>query len=346
MRKKMFTYQKFTYITFSFLLISFSTAQNADTTLVEEESGKEMYTSVDVSFTQDKGNTDQLSLYYGFNYTLIGDFGPFKDSEFLFDFSRNDDQLDGESFTDDQSLTLMFDVWANQRISPFLFFQQSFDNIIGLEDRMNYGLGTKVRLPLGLSVSYAFLFEKEDYLFFDYTDSLAYNLNTEDSTLYGSISTGDFYATDSVPLNPDDYEYWDYYYYGDTSWVEGNDTVYYSYTDSAAYYYYTDSTEAPAEEFFRHSIRPKIKFKLFNDNLVFDYRFFYKPRVDDFEDYLLEHELKVSIATFYEALTIDLNYTNKYNSRYDGEKKFINPETLLPYKARDENFTLGLSFMF
>ena len=90
----------------------------------------------------------------------------------------------------------------------------------------------------------------------------------------------------------------------------------------------------------------KIKFKLFNDNLVLDYRFFYKPRVDDFEDYLLEHELKVSIATFYEALTIDLNYTNKYNSRYDGEKKFINPETFLPYKARDENFTLGLSFMF
>ena len=33
--------------------------------------------------------------------------------------------------------------------------------------------------------------------------------------------------------------------------------------------------EAAAEEFFRHSIRPKIKFKLFNDNLVLDYRFFY-----------------------------------------------------------------------
>ena len=60
----------------------------------------------------------------------------------------------------------------------------------------------------------------------------------------------------------------------------------------------------------------------------------------------LEHELKISIATFYEALTIDLNYTNKYNSRYDGEQKFINPETLLPYKARDENISVGLSFMF
>ena len=182
----MFTYQNFIYIIFSVLLSSFSIAQDADTTAVEEEgSGKEMYTSVDVSFTQDKGNTDQLSLYYGFNYTLIGDFGPFKDSEFLFDFSRNDDQLDGESFTDDQSLTLMFDVWANQRISPFLFFQQSFDNIIGLEDRMNYGLGAKVRLPFGLSVSYAFLFEKEDYKFWSY-DSLAYNLD-EDGNLYGNL---------------------------------------------------------------------------------------------------------------------------------------------------------------
>ena len=216
----MFTYQKASYIFLSLLLLSYSSAQDADTTSAEEESGKEMYTSVDVSFTQDKGNTDQLSLYYGFNYTLIGDFGPFKDSEFLFDFSRNDDQLDGESFTDDQSLTLMFDVWANQKISPFLFFQQSFDNIIGLEDRMNYGLGAKVRLPLGLSVSYAFLFEKEDYKFWTYNDSLAYNLD-EDGNLYGSISTGDYYATDSVALNPDDYYYWDYYYYGDTSWVEG-----------------------------------------------------------------------------------------------------------------------------
>ena len=63
----MFTYQKASYIILSLLLLSFSTAQDADTTSVEEENGKEMYTSVDISFTQDKGNTDQLSLYYGFN---------------------------------------------------------------------------------------------------------------------------------------------------------------------------------------------------------------------------------------------------------------------------------------
>ena len=92
----MFTYQN-TKNTILFLLIfSFSVAQDADTTVTEEEvGGRESYTSLDVSYSQDKGNTDLLALYYGFNYTLIGDFGPFKDSEFLFDFSRNDDQLDG-----------------------------------------------------------------------------------------------------------------------------------------------------------------------------------------------------------------------------------------------------------
>ena len=52
----------------------------------------------------------------------------------------------------------------------------------------------------------------------------------------------------------------------------------------------------------------------------------------------MEHELKISIATFYEALTIDLNYTNKYNSRYDGEQEVYKSRNVLPYKARDENF--------
>ena len=46
------------------------------------------------------------------------------------------------------------------------------------------------------------------------------------------------------------------------------------------------------KNFYRHSIRPKIKLKLFDDNLIFDYRFYYKPRVDNFDDYLLEHSAK------------------------------------------------------
>jgi len=40
-----------------------------------------------------------------------------------------------------------------------------------------------------------------------------------------------------------------------------------------------------------------------------------------------------------------LNYSNKYNSRYDGVS-IINRDTGLPYKDVDENITLGISFMF
>ena len=339
----MLTIQNFKKYILPVILVSFVFSQDADTTTTEnEENARESYISVDVSFSQDKGNTDFLSAYYGFNYTLLGDLGPLKDTEFLFDYNRSDDQFDGEPFTDDQSITLKFDIWANQRFSPFLFFQRSFDNIIALEDRINYGLGAKLGLPLGLSVSYAFLFEKEDYLYYDYTDSTIYEWV---DTLNGTIATGDWYGTDSVALDPADYDYWDYYYYGDTSWVDGNDTVYYEYSDSTTYYYPTDSVETKPEQFFRHSIRPKIKLKLFNENLVLDYRFYYKPRVDDFKDYLLEHELKVSLATFYEALTIDFTYTNKYNSRYDGTN-ILNRETGVFFKPVDENMYVGLSFMF
>ena len=316
----MYTYQYIKIILCSVLFISISTSQEADTTIVEEEdSGREMYTSVDLSYSEDKGNTDFLSLYYGLNFTLIGDIGSLQDTEFLFDFNLSDDQFEGQPFTDDQSITLKFDVWANKRFSPFLFFQKSFDNTVGLEDRLNYGLGAKVGLNKMFSISYALLAEKEDYLYYNYTDS---------------VGTGEYYYTDSVAVDTNDY-YYDFYW--------GDD--FYMGTDSTEYYEYTDSTEAPAEEFFRHSIRPKIKLKLFDDNLVFDYRFYFKPKVDDFNDYLLEHELKVSLSTFYEALTINLNYTNKFNSRYDSAV-IINRDTGIPYKAVDENLTLGFSFMF
>ena len=42
---------------------------------------------------------------------------------------------------------------------------------------------------------------------------------------------------------------------------------------------------------------------------------------------------------------MELNYTNKYNSRYDLEK-IINPDTYEFYKAVDESISIGFSFMF
>ena len=290
-------FNKFHIVT---LVLSLVTApifsQDIDTTDFEEESGNEMFTSVDLSYSQDKGNTDFLSLYYGFSFSVLGDVGPLTDTEFSINFSRSDDKLDGESFTDDQSFTSQFDLWANQRISPFLFFQKSYDKTIGLENRMNAGAGAKIGLLKGFSISYAFLFEKESYKLSE--------ISGIDSTLMT------------------------YYYYED--FYEYDTTYSIATTDSS---------------FFRHSIRPKYKVKLSDGNVVFDYRFYFKPRIDNFDDYLLEHELKISIVTFYEALSVDFNYTNKYNARYD-DGGIINPDTGMDYADTDENISVGLSFMF
>ena len=290
-------FNKFHIVT---LVLSLVTApifsQDIDTTDFEEESGNEMFTSVDLSYSQDKGNTDFLSLYYGFSFSVLGDVGPLTDTEFSINFSRSDDKLDGESFTDDQSFTSQFDLWANQRISPFLFFQKSYDKTIGLENRMTAGAGAKIGLLKGFSISYAFLFEKESYKLSE--------ISGIDSTLMT------------------------YYYYED--FYEYDTTYSIATTDSS---------------FFRHSIRPKYKVKLFDGNVVFDYRFYFKPRIDNFDDYLLEHELKISIVTFYEALSVDFNYTNKYNARYD-DGGIINPDTGMDYAETDENISVGLSFMF
>ena len=290
-------FNKFHIVT---LVLSLVTApifsQDIDTTDFEEESGNEMFTSVDLSYSQDKGNTDFLSLYYGFSFSVLGDVGPLTDTEFSINFSRSDHKLDGESFTDDQSFTSQFDLWANQRISPFLFFQKSYDKTIGLENRMNAGAGAKIGLLKGFSISYAFLFEKESYKLSE--------ISGIDSTLMT------------------------YYYYED--FYEYDTTYSIATTDSS---------------FFRHSIRPKYKVKLFDGNVVFDYRFYFKPRIDNFDDYLLEHELKISIVTFYEALSVDFNYTNKYNARYD-DGGIINPDTGMDYADTDENISVGLSFLF
>lgn len=323
--------------------------QDADTTDYEEETGNEMYTSVDISYAQDKGNTDFLSMYYGFSFSILGDVGPLTDTEFSVNFSRSNDELDGEPFTDDQYLTSQFDLWANQRISPFLFFQNSFDKSIGLNNRINYGVGAKLGLLKWLSISYALLYETEEYEpFFGYTDSTAFDYyNYTDSTWWGEY---DYVMTEF----DSDYYYW---VTPDTT-IDGID---YIKTDSSlvyADYYYTDSTLTGEyhlvtdsvnlggeQKFWRHSIRPKIKLKLFDNNVVFDYRFYFKPKIDDWEDFLLENELKITIATFNEAVTIDFSYTDKYNSRYDPARN-TNKGIANLYDMNDTKITLGLSFMF
>ena len=298
----------------SVLFVNNLFSQVADTTEAIDEDNGEMYTNIEISFSEDQGNTNFRSLYYGFDYTLIGDAGPIKDTELFFAFNRSDDKIDNDPFSDDQTLTLKFDILANQRISPFLFFQKTFDKTIGLQNRQDIGFGAKVGVFKGFSLSYAFLAENEEYT---------------------SYSTK-LYTDSSVVTDP---------YYEDYDVVYptiGSDT-------DSTYFSYIDSTEIQGggkNSFMRHSLRPKIKYKFLDGNVIFDYRFYYKPKVDDFEDYLLEHELKISMVTFYEALSVNLNYTNKYNKFYDLETPVINPDTGKPYSDTDINVSIGFSFMF
>ena len=254
-----------------------------------EEQKYAMNTSVYVDFSKNTGNTTAEILYYGLSFGLFGDYGPLKDTEFSFSYSANDAVVSGEQWEDDANLILKFDLWASQRFSPFLFLQNEKDAIVGLNNRLNYGMGGKVNLLFGTSISYALLAESENY------------------TIYESTIE----SIDSVES--------EYYYY---TW--DYDTTYgYSEADSI-------------RDFARHSIRPKIKLKLLDGNVVFDYRFYYKPNVEDFDDFLLQNELSVNIATFYEAMSIYLTYSDSYNSRYD------KPDA--QFKPKDSSLSIGFQF--
>ena len=254
-----------------------------------EEQKYAMNTSVYVDFSKNTGNTTAEILYYGISFSLFGDYGPLKDTEFSFNYSANDAVVSGEQWEDDANLILKFDLWASQRFSPFLFLQNEKDAIVGLNNRLNYGIGGKVNLMFGTSISYALLAESENYTIYESTIE---SIDSVESEYY--------------------YDIWDY------------DTTYgYSEADSI-------------RDFARHSIRPKIKLKLLDGNVVFDYRFYYKPNVEDFDDYLLQNELTVNIATFYEAMSIYLTYSDSYNSRYD------KPDA--QFKPKDSSLSIGFQF--
>tara|TARA_Y100000310_G_scaffold5772_1_gene6668 strand:- start:1777 stop:2658 length:882 start_codon:yes stop_codon:yes gene_type:complete len=281
------------YLMYSIFLLSPIMSQTDPDTSSSDDGGEEqkyaMNTSVYVDFSKNTGNTTAEILYYGLSFGLFGDYGPLKDTEFSFSYSANDAVVSGEQWEDDANLILKFDLWASQRFSPFLFLQNEKDAIVGLNNRLNYGMGGKVNLLFGTSISYALLAESENY------------------TIYESTIE----SIDSVES--------EYYYY---TW--DYDTTYgYSEADSI-------------RDFARHSIRPKIKLKLLDGNVVFDYRFYYKPNVEDFDDYLLQNELTVNIATFYEAMSIYLTYSDSYNSRYD------KPDA--QFKPKDSSLSIGFQF--
>ena len=116
------------------------------------------------------------------------------------------------------------------------------------------------------------------------------------------------------------------------------------------------------ETFSRHSIRPKVKLILADGAFFMDWRAFFKPRVDDPEDYLLDNVLVFSISTFYDALSVDITLSHSFNSKYEGDNKVLKPmeewESVFDpdygdfiaketyYKDTDISASIGLSLSF
>ena len=198
-----------------------------------------------ISFDQTKGNTNNLVTGAEYGFSLVGDIGSFKDTEFSLSFGGNYATLEEKPYALDGNIHTQLDLWANQKYSPFFFFDYSFDRSLGLINRTDWALGGKIRFGKILSLSYAYMFEEEEY---------------------NSVET-----------------------------------------------------------FSRHSFRPKLKLVFADGNFFFDYRAFYKPRVDDFDDFLLENIVVCSIMTFYEALSVDITLSHSFNSKYEGDNKVLKP---------------------
>jgi hypothetical protein len=252
--------KKITILIILFNMIAFSQNEDpaAEATIEEavleespseemEDDENEMFNDISFSFDLEEGNTDHLALSGGWSFSLTGNMGPFKDTEFMTSINVNKATLSGEEYANDYSAHIQFDWMANGSFSPFLFGDKSADVSIGLKNRTNFGIGAKQRFGRIFSVSAAALYENE--------------------------TTG----------------IWD------------------------------DEIEEEIDSlmtFSRLSVRPKVKIKFNDGATVIDYRTYWKPKLSNFDDYLWENELTVSIETFYESFMIDFSFTHKFISRY------------------------------
>ena len=176
------------------------------------------------------------------------------DTEFSLYLSTSKSTYYGYMYTNDANLVLKTDLYANQKFSPFLIFQWTFDSTTALDYRYNPGIGGKVRLgPKGFSISYAFLGE----------------------------------------------------YYKYTGYEKG--------------------------QLLRHSFRPKQKLYPI-DGIEIVEEFYYKPENGNFDNYLIENILSISIDTVIPGTAISFQHTYNINS--------LPPEG---YKKEDTFFSVGIS---
>ena len=134
---------------FSFILIVYPSsivfAQDDGSGFEQEEVGSEFSEYEDsggsqelyVSFDQESGNINNLVTGLEYSYSLVGDMGPLTDTEFSMSLAGNYTTINDEPYSLDGSVHIQTDLWANQKYSPFFFFDNSFDRSIGLINRTN-----------------------------------------------------------------------------------------------------------------------------------------------------------------------------------------------------------------
>lgn len=94
---------------------------------------------------------------------------------------------------------------------------------------------------------------------------------------------------------------------------------------------------------YRHSLRPKYKRSFGSPGMFIDWQFFYKPRFDNMEKYLLKSILVFSFKTFHDALTLDINYLYEFDSKYSINKITKSYDTNNEYVTDDDQNNLYLS---
>lgn len=127
----------------------------------------EVTNQVSASYYNYSGNYNYAYYDVSWFYSIIGDINKgsinLPDTEFSIFLSNSKSTYEGSLYTNNANLVLKTDLYANQKFSPFLIFQWTFDSTTALDYRINPGIGGKLRFGKGFSISYAGLWEIEKY---------------------------------------------------------------------------------------------------------------------------------------------------------------------------------------
>ena len=127
----------------------------------------EVTNQVSASYYNYGGNYNYKYYDISWFYSIIGDVNRgsvhLPDTEFSIYLSNSKSIYEGFLYTNDANFILKTDLYANQKFSPFIIFQWTFDSTTALDYRINPGMGGKVNLGKGFSISYAGLWEMEKY---------------------------------------------------------------------------------------------------------------------------------------------------------------------------------------